>query len=215
MKVKVKTLVVPIFVLIAYMMVFLINKEVFFEALKMIKGFLLEMIQVLPGVAIISGLIAVWIPKELIIKNFGTQSKLKGKLFSIFLGSVSAGPIYAAFPLCITLKKKGASIGNIIIILSSWAVIKVPMLFMEIKFLGSKFALLRYVMTVPCILLIGYISEKLMKKNTKNEKSAEDAILLPGYNCSACGYASCDDFRAAVINKNISLETCSFTGNKN
>lgn len=64
------------------------------------------------------------VPKDAIIKIFGKEAKTKGIVLSFFLGSISAGSIYAAFPL---------------IILSSWAVVKVPMLVNEVKFLGLKF----------------------------------------------------------------------------
>ena len=40
---------------------------------------------------------------------------------------------------------------SIIIILSSWAVIKIPMLLNEAKFLGAKFMIIRWLLTVIAI----------------------------------------------------------------
>ncbi len=83
-------------------------------------------------------------------------------VLSLIVGSVSAGLIYAAFPMCIMLYKKGASIRNLIIILSSWAVIKVPMLLNETKFLGPKFMLIHWVVTIMAIVIFLWIAEKFI-----------------------------------------------------
>jgi uncharacterized membrane protein YraQ (UPF0718 family) len=74
-----------------------------------------------------------------------------------------SGPIYAAFPFCIMLHKKGASIKNIVIILSSWAVIKIPMLLNEVKFLGIKFMVFRWILTVIAIVIFSWITSKIVK----------------------------------------------------
>jgi hypothetical protein len=38
------------------------------------------------------------VPKETIIKLLGKEARTKGVLLAFILGSISAGPIYAAFP---------------------------------------------------------------------------------------------------------------------
>ncbi|MCY6353803.1 ferredoxin [Clostridium sp. ZS2-4] len=64
------------------------------------------------------------------------------------------------------LFKKGASIANIVIILSTWAVIKVPMLANEAKFLGVKFMGIRWIFTTISIFVMAYIVSKLVKKES-------------------------------------------------
>jgi len=64
------------------------------------------------------------------------------------------------------LLKKGASIKNIIIILSSWAVIKVPMLTIEAKFLGLKFMIVRYILTIMAIIIFSSIASLIAKKGS-------------------------------------------------
>ena len=98
--------------------------------------YLIEMLQVLPVIFLLTVVIEALIPKELIMRGFGENSGFKGNLLALLLGSISAGPVYAAFPIGKSLLGKGSSISNIVIILSSWAVIKVPMLANEAKFLG-------------------------------------------------------------------------------
>jgi ferredoxin len=76
----------------------------------------------------------------------------------------SACPIYAAFPVCKMLLKKGASVSNIVVMLSTWAVIKIPMLANEAKFLGPKFMVMRWVLTTFSIFTMAYITSKIVKK---------------------------------------------------
>ncbi|RKD31924.1 permease [Thermohalobacter berrensis] len=206
---------------ILYLFTLVVNSEIFFTAIKTTAGYLKEMFQILPAVFIISGLITVWVPKEVIIKNFGKESGLKGKLISVFIGSISAGPIYAAFPVAFSLLGKGASISNIVIIISSWAVVKVPMMIVESKFIGFQFMIIRGILTVPAIIFIGYMVEKLIDKQEiikDNGKEAKESNLvikvenrLPQYNCGGCGYDSCRKFAEAIVKGETKLEKCSIS----
>lgn len=126
--------------------------------------YLVEMLQVLPVIFLLTVVIEAWVPKELIMRGFGEKSGFKGNLLSLLLGSISAGPIYAAFPISKSLLSKGASVRNIVIILSSWAVIKVPMLANEAKFLGVDFMIVRWILTVICIFVMAYLTAIVVKK---------------------------------------------------
>ncbi len=197
-----------------YLVMFILKREIFFNALDITGNFLLEMIQVLPPVMIISSLITVWVPSESIKKGLGHKAGLKGKLLSFFIGSVSAGPIYAAFPAALVLFKKGASISNMVIILSSWAVVKIPMLFVETQFLGIRFTITRVALTIPAILLMGSIVDKVVKKSEiveheEKPNSHKDILYsLPNINCGACGYSDCDLFAKAVFKGEKEMMDC-------
>ncbi|WP_291569354.1 permease [Clostridium sp. UBA4548] len=151
-----------------------------------------EMVSIMPVIFILTAVIEALIPKELIIKSFGDNSGLKGGVFSLLLGSISAGPIYAAFPICKMLLSKGASVGNIFIILSSWAVIKLPMLANEAKFLGAKFMGIRWILTVISIFIMAYITSKIVKKqeipldNSTNNNEGE-CLSIKTHYCVGCG----------------------------
>lgn len=215
MKNTVKKNKINIITIIVYVVVFLYNKDLFYRGLSNSWGFIREMVEILPAVMIISGLIAVWVPKEMIVNHFGKGSGLKGKLISVFIGSVSAGPIYAAFPFAQTLLTKGASISNIVIIISSWAVMKIPMLIVEVKFLGLAFAASRYILTLPGIVLLGYLVNKFVHKEDilKKEGFNVDEIIkieeiLPGFNCGACGYKNCREYATAIFTRNEKRDLC-------
>jgi len=125
--------------------------------------FLIEVLKILPPVMVLMGLLEVWVPRSMFEIYLGDESGFRGSLIAILIGSVAAGPLFAAFPIAISLRHKGVSLSNIVIFLGSWATIKVPMLVMESNFIGLRFALLRLVITIPFILLIGYFMEKWAK----------------------------------------------------
>ncbi len=173
-----------------YLIVGLFDPGVIMRALVILKGFALEMVQVLPAVFILSALINEWVPAATINKHLGKAAGFRGMLAALLLGSISAGPIYAAFPMAQTLQKKGASTCNVVIIISSWAVVKLPMLMMEMKFLGPRFTVIRYIITVPAIFLLGWFMGRVLKAEMKKPTALGDQIL-PGHNCRACGYKTC------------------------
>src|SRR5690554_4756543 len=148
------------------------------------------MLTIMPVIFLLTSLIEAWVPKKMIMEYLGDKSGLKGSFISILLGSISAGPIYAAFPVCKTLIKKGASISNIVVILSAWAVIKVPMLANEAKFLSPKFMATRWVFTTISIIIMGYIVSKLVKREDipmEEEKIETGKILVNEAYCIGCG----------------------------
>jgi uncharacterized membrane protein YraQ (UPF0718 family) len=146
-----------LFATLAYLVTAFLKPGVALAGLSTTAGFLREMLSILPAVFVLSALISAWVPKEVITRYFGKDSGVRGQVASVLMGSLSAGPIYAAFPLAQSLLQKGASLANILIIISSWAVIKVPMLFVEARFFGFKFTLTRYLLTLPAILVIGIL----------------------------------------------------------
>lgn len=197
-----------------YLILFIMSTEKAALSVKNSGYYIKEMLMIMPVVFLLTSLIEAWVPKKMIMENLGDESGLKGSLISILLGSISAGPIYAAFPVCKTLLKKGASISNIVVILSAWAVIKVPMLANEAKFLSSKFMATRWVLTTIAILVMGYIISKTVKREDipmEDEKIEEGTVLIKEEYCIGCGiceklapeYFKVENKKAIVINKHI------------
>lgn len=199
--------------IIIYVAVFILNRELGITSLINSLDFLVEMFKVLPPVMVLTGLLSVWVPTKTIEKFLGKDSGIKGVLYSILLGAFSSGPIYAAFPTVTVLLKKGASIKNSVIILSSWAVIKLPMLFVESSFLGINFALKRYIITLPLIIIIGIIMEKLIKPESLT--CNENIITLPNLNCKACGFKNCNDFKDSIERGQSKIMECVILKNSN
>lgn len=121
--------------------------------------FFVEVIKIFPPILILMGLLDKWIPKEKIRVYLGHRSGLRGISLAILLGTAAAGPLFAAFPIAKSLSEKGVRTANTVIFLGSWATIKIPMFIMECSFLGVRFALLRFLITLPFIVLIGFLIE--------------------------------------------------------
>ena len=151
-------------ILLIYIILFILMPNKAITSLKNSFYYVKEMLMIMPVILLLTALITAWVPKKAIEKNLGSNSGFKGSIFSFLLGSFSAGPIYAAFPVCKTLFEKGASISNIVILLSTWAVVKIPMLLTEFKFLGPKFMIARWILTTISIFIMGYITSKLVKQ---------------------------------------------------
>ncbi len=160
---KIKNNLFIILIALTYISLFIFKKELAITSVKNSGYYIKEMLMIMPIIFVLTALLDTWVDKNTIMKFLGRESKTKGVFLSFVLGSVSAGPIYAAFPICVMLHKKGASIRNIVIILSSWAVIKVPMLINEVKFLGGTFMFTRWILTIIAILIFSYISDKIIK----------------------------------------------------
>lgn len=177
-------------VIIIYLLLFIINSEKAILSVNNSGYYLKEMLIIMPVVFLLTSLIEAWVPKDMIISALGEESGLKGSFISLALGSLSAGPIYAAFPVCKMLLQKGASISNIVVILSSWAVIKIPMLANEAKFLGPKFMMIRWVLTTIAIIFMGYIIGKLVNKDDiplEEDNLPGDGIEVNRQACIGCG----------------------------
>lgn len=160
---KAKDNIFLIVVAAAYILMFLIKPTMGVTSMKNSAYYIKEMLMIMPVIFVLTALLDTWIAKEKITKYLGKESKVNGIILSFVLGSISTGPIYAAFPMCVMLHKKGASVRNLVIILSSWAVIKVPMLLNEVKFLGMKFMAIRWVLTVIAIVVFSWVTAKIVK----------------------------------------------------
>lgn len=203
-----------VIIVIIYAVLLIVQRDMAFSALSNSTYYLVEMAQILPVIFMLTVAIDVLIPKEWIVKRLGKKSGLGGAALALAFGSLSAGPIYAAFPIAKTLHKKGASIGNVVIILSAWAVIKVPMLANEAKFLGPDFMAVRWVLTVVFIFVIGLIMEKSKIKIEDDEVQDKQAVTVKQAYCIGC--TACEkgmpevfvmkDGKAYVIQPEIKME---------
>ena len=177
-----------------------------------------EMLIIMPVILLLVSLIEAWVPRKTIENALGKKSGIKGITSSYLLDSFSAGPIYAAFPVCKALIKKGASVKNIVVILSSWAVIKVPMLANEAKFLGPKFMGIRWILTIISIIVMALLTSVFVKKE---EIPIEESIYEGDASvvsideqlcigCGLCAKISPDNFvienKKARITKEIRID---------
>ncbi len=191
----IKNYKLPIFVLCIYIGLWIALPEKALVAVNSSLYYVKEMLLIMPVILMLTSLIEAWVPKKTIENSFGKNSGVRGCLFSFLLGSFSAGPIYAAFPVCKMLFKKGASVSNIVIILSTWAVIKIPMLANEAKFLGPQFMAVRWILTTASIFLMGYLTSRFVRRkdipmNSNNDLAEKSIISINQDYCIGCGYCA-------------------------
>ncbi|MDO5037779.1 MAG: permease [Tissierellia bacterium] len=185
---RIKNNLFRLVLVVAYGVLFALSPQMGLGALKSSGYFIKEMLMIMPIIFVLTALLDLWVPREKIVAYMGKGSGAKGVFLSFALGSISAGPIYAAFPMCIMLHKKGASIRNLVIILSSWAVIKIPMLINEAKFLGPKFMLVRWVLSIISILIFSWLTGKIVKDEDLPQGVLDQAGLhLDQGACMGCG----------------------------
>lgn len=161
-----KLFLISLFVL---MILSFFNKSLLIKTIDNAISNVLQMLSILPPIMILLGLIDVWIPKEQLMKYMGNNSGIIGILLAILIGSVAAGPMYAAFPFTAVLIKKGAKFSNIIIFMNSWCLTKISTLLFEFSALGYKFTLIRLLIDIPGILIMSYLVNILMSKDSINE----------------------------------------------
>ena len=151
-----KSFLISLFVLI---ILSFFSKSVLTKTINTATSNILQMLSVLPPVMILLGLVDVWIPRE----------KLMKYILAMLIGSVAAGPMYAAFPFTAVLIKKGAKFSNIIIFMNAWCLTKISTLLFEISALGYKFTLVRLLIDIPGVLIMSYLVNMLMSKDSINE----------------------------------------------
>lgn len=138
----------------------------------------LEVVAVLPPIFILLGLLDVWIDRSTMIKFLGKGSGFKGIAIAILLGSVAAGPLYAAFPVALVMIKKRASLFNVFLFIGAWSTTKIPMITFEIASLGLKFALVRLTCSLVGITIIALIlTASLKEKDHEKVYAKADNII--------------------------------------
>lgn len=114
----------------------------------------------LPGFFILLALIEVLLSQKWVITHLGKHSGFKGAAWAFILGSFLPGPVYLSFPIAAILLKKGVSKFNVMLFISAWACFNITEEIFEINFLGWKFFLLRFIITLPMIIIISFAMEK-------------------------------------------------------
>lgn len=150
---------------VVVIIIYYINDNFAFKVFTNAKSSIIQMLEVLPPIMIMLGLIDVWISRESMMKYMGKESGILGIFLSIFIASLAAGPMYAAFPFTKVLSDKGVKLSNIMIFLNAWCVIKLSTILFEIGGLGYKFTFVRFLIDLPGVIVMGYLIEYIINRN--------------------------------------------------
>ena len=129
--------------------------------LKSAGNLLVQILPLLIFAFIVAGMIRVLIPQELIAKWVGAESGFRGILIGSVLGGIMPGGPYVSMPIIAGLLRTGAGIGTMVALITSWSLIAIARLPMEVGILGWKFSLIRLACVFFFPPIAGLIANKL------------------------------------------------------
>jgi uncharacterized membrane protein YraQ (UPF0718 family) len=169
--------------LIIWGIVFLISQSKGLEIGKIVYNTFAQTIEIILSVAIFIGLITAWLTPEQIAKFFGKEAGWKRFLIASSIPMFLGGSLFTIFPLLGTLIDNGISYGVAISFITAWSA-KIPMIPLEIHFLGINFTIIRTLLVIPMAFILGYISEIILEKIEKRkfkltpEEIAKEELVL-------------------------------------
>lgn len=129
----------------------------------------LSMLKIVPPIFLLIGLLDVWVPRETMIKLMGDKSGMIGIAIAFLMGTLTAGPLVAAFPVAMIMLKKGARYANVLFFLMIWASSKLPIIFFQATTLGLTYTIISNITLIIVYLIGSIIIEKMLSKNELNK----------------------------------------------
>ncbi|MFA5167351.1 MAG: permease [Candidatus Omnitrophota bacterium] len=121
-----------------------------------------DILKVMPPVFILIGLFEVWVSSKAVEKHCGKDSGFAGFLWAILLAGTAVGGVQMAFPVAYALHKKGARLGMIFTYVGAAAICRIPLTTFEASFLGVKFTVIRWAVSLPLVILAAVFLERYL-----------------------------------------------------
>lgn len=144
-----------------YLWAFVVDRDGAGRALASGGRVFVSVVLIIVSVFGILGLFQVWVDKKKVAAHLGERAGLGTIILGAAFGTVLVGPVYVIFPLLFAIRAHGARWAVVTAILTAWAV-KIPMVPLEVQFLGWRFALARTVLTFIGAVIMGFLVEWLM-----------------------------------------------------
>jgi len=149
-----------------YFWAYTIDPEKTWKALQSGMEIFVSALPIIIAVFGLVGLTQAWISRERVSQMVGQESGLSGLLIAVLCGTILIGPAYIIFPLLMSLHQQGARWAVIATVLAAYTV-KIPMIPLEVLFLGWKFSLVRGALTLMFAIPMGLLLEKLMMQSNQ------------------------------------------------
>ena len=117
----------------------------------------LNLLPSLLNVLIIVAIVLSLVPQNKIIELLGKESGIGGYIAAALIGSVALIPGFIAYPLCGILVKTGIQPGVIAVFVTTLMMVGILTWPLEIKFFGTRTALLRNGLSLVGALVIGFV----------------------------------------------------------
>ena len=131
-----------------------------------LKFFTIDTLKLFPPAFILVGLFMVWVNRETVEKFLGEASGFIGYFSAIALACTTLYPFIVVLPMAAALYKKGAKLSIVLTYLGASAICRIPMTIFEASFLGIKFTIIRYIVSLPLIIISSIVIEKIVKKDS-------------------------------------------------
>lgn len=113
------------------------------QGLKITGDLLIEITPLLIFSFIVGGMIQVLVPQEIISKWVGVESGFRGVLIGTIIGSFTPSGPFVSMPIAAGFLRTGASIGTVVAFMTSWSLLGVARMPMEVGIMGWQFVLIR------------------------------------------------------------------------
>lgn len=117
------------------------------------QDFILGMVRVFPCAFILIGLFDVWVKQETVQRHMGEGSGWCGYFWALLLAGTTVGGMFVGFPVAHALYNKGAKLSIVFTYIGAAAICRVPMSLFEAFFLGARFTLVRFTVSLPLLIL--------------------------------------------------------------
>ena len=148
-------------VILAYVILFFINKELSLSSLNFFYNILIKIIPIFILVFILMSLVNYFFTPQFVLKHL-REKGIRKWIFIIIGGILSTGAIYMWYPLLADLKSKGLSYGLIACFLYNRA-IKIPLLPLMIFYFSLKYVIILTFIMIFMSVVQGIIINKLME----------------------------------------------------
>jgi uncharacterized membrane protein YraQ (UPF0718 family) len=148
-------------VVLAYVILFFINQELFLSSLNFFSNILIKIIPIFVLVFILMSLANYFFTPQFISKHLGEKG-IRKWIFIIIGGILSTGAIYMWYPFLADLKTKGLSYGLISCFLYNKA-IKIPLLPLMIFYFSWKYVLILSFVMIFISVIQGIVINKFME----------------------------------------------------
>ncbi|MFH1479481.1 MAG: permease [Candidatus Omnitrophota bacterium] len=115
------------------------------SGLKESLNMMIQMVPLLIFALIVAGMTRALLPESVISRWIGDEAGIKGVLIGTLTGAFTPGGPYVSMPIVAGLVKSGASVGIMVAYLTSWSLINVTRLPLDIGILGLRFTIVRFI----------------------------------------------------------------------
>ena len=108
------------------------------------------------------GLIEVFVPRNSVVAFLGTSRGVLAPILAAVVGGIMTGPPAAVYPLAGFLLHQHASVAAVATFVVAWIAVGTVSVPLEVKLLGTRFALTRWILTLILSIGVGVLMGSLI-----------------------------------------------------